>query len=50
VTKAKKEEEETQESQKLTPRDKKEIGEGACVNCAVAFLVLLAVTVVAMVL
>jgi len=49
VTKAKKEEE-TQESQKLSPRDKKEIGEGACVNCAVASLLVLIVTLAAAVL
>jgi hypothetical protein len=34
-----KKKEEVVESDKLTPRDKKEIQEGACVNCAIATLV-----------
>ncbi len=39
-----KKKEEVSESQKLTPRDKKEIQEGACVNCSVAtFLIVVAV-------
>jgi hypothetical protein len=39
-----KKKEEISESQKLTPRDKKEIQEGACVNCGVAtFLFVVAV-------
>jgi len=34
-----KKKEEVVESDKLTPRDKKEIQEGVCVNCAIATLV-----------
>ena len=45
----KKEEEEIAESQKLSDRDKKEIQEGLCVNCAIVsilFTILLMVTMV----
>jgi len=45
----KKEDEEVTESQKLSPRDKKEIQEGLCVNCAlvsILFTILLMVTMV----
>ena len=45
----KKEEEEIAESQKLSDRDKKEIQEGLCVNCAlvsILFTILLMVTMV----
>jgi len=34
-----KKKEELAESDKLTPRDKQEIQEGACVNCAIATFV-----------
>ncbi len=34
-----KKKEEVVESDKLSPKDKKEIQEGACVNCAIATLV-----------
>jgi hypothetical protein len=45
----KKEDEEVAESQKLSDRDKKEIQEGLCVNCAlvsILFTILLMVTMV----
>lgn len=45
----KKEDEEIAESQKLSDRDKKEIQEGLCVNCAIVsilFTILLMVTMV----
>jgi hypothetical protein len=44
-----KNDEEVAESQKLSPRDKKEIQEGLCVNCAlvsILFTILLMVTMV----
>lgn len=44
-----KKDEEVAESQKLSPRDKKEIKEGLCVNCAlvsILFTILLMVTMV----
>ena len=45
----KKKDEEVAESQKLSPRDKKEIQEGLCVNCAlvsIIFTILLMITMV----
>ena len=44
-----KKDEEVAESQKLSPRDKKEIKEGLCVNCAfvsILFTILIMVTMV----
>ena len=44
-----KKDEEVAESQKLSPRDKKEIKEGLCVNCAlvsILFTILLMVSMV----
>jgi hypothetical protein len=44
-----KKDDEVAESQKLSPRDKKEIKEGLCVNCAlvsILFTILLMVTMV----
>jgi hypothetical protein len=49
MTKGKKDDD-IAESQKLSDRDKKEIGEGACVNCALALLVFALIAVVAFVL
>jgi len=45
-----KKKDEMSESQKLTPRDKKEIEEGACVNCAVATFLFVVVVMAAMLL
>lgn len=45
-----KKKEEVAESDKLTPRDKKEIQEGACVNCAVATFVIVVLMMTAMLL
>ncbi len=45
-----KEKEEVADSQKLSPRDKKEIQEGACVNCALVSLIFMIVTVFVMIL
>ncbi len=44
-----KDEEEIVESQKLSARDKKEIQEGACVNCAAASIVLTLVIYILMI-
>jgi hypothetical protein len=44
------EKEDVVESQKLSKRDKKEIEEGACVNCAVAMFVLMFLVIVSLVL
>ena len=44
------EKEDVVESQKLSKRDKKEIEEGACVNCAVAMFVLMFLAIVSLVL
>ncbi len=44
------EDSETVEAQKLTPRDVREIQEGACLNCAVASLVILLLGLVALLL
>ncbi len=44
------EKEDVVESQKLSKRDKKEIEEGACVNCAVATFILMFLVIVSMVL
>ena len=44
------EKEDVVESQKLSKRDKKEIEEGACVNCAVATFVLMFLMIVSLVL
>ncbi len=41
---------EVQESQKLSKRDKREIEEGACVNCAVASIIVTILMIFAMVL
>ena len=38
------------ESQKLSPRDKKEIQEGACVNCALISIVFMIATIFVMLL
>ncbi len=46
----KKEDEEVAESQKLSPRDKKEIEEGLCVNCALVSILFTIFLMVAMVL
>ncbi|MCF2138229.1 MAG: hypothetical protein K9W43_13440 [Candidatus Thorarchaeota archaeon] len=50
MSKEKEKTDETVESQKLSARDKREIQEGACVNCAVASFVLIVLTLVAMLL
>jgi hypothetical protein len=41
---------EIQESQKLSKRDKREIEEGACVNCAIASIIVTILLIFAMVL
>jgi len=41
---------EVQESQKLSKRDKKEIEEGICVNCAIASIIVTILMIFAMVL
>ncbi|MFX1485329.1 MAG: hypothetical protein ACFFCP_19320 [Promethearchaeota archaeon] len=46
----KEKEEEVAESQKLTPKDKKEIEEGLCVNCALLSFVITIFLMVVMVL
>jgi hypothetical protein len=38
------------ESQKLTPKDKKEIQEGACVNCALVSFIFIVVSALIMIL
>ncbi|MFW9809298.1 MAG: hypothetical protein ACFFE6_07955 [Candidatus Thorarchaeota archaeon] len=43
-------EEEVAESQKLSPKDKKEIEEGLCVNCALLSFVITVFMMIAMVL
>lgn len=40
--------EETTDSKKLSERDKKEIQEGACVNCAIASIIVTILTMVLM--
>jgi hypothetical protein len=40
--------EEVTESQKLSPRDKKEIQEGACVNCALLSFIFMVITIMVM--
>jgi hypothetical protein len=42
--------EEIQESQKLSKRDRREIEEGACVNCAIAAIIVTILFMFAMVL
>jgi hypothetical protein len=42
-----KKKDEVVESDKLSPRDKKEIQEGACVNCAVATVVFVVLAIAA---
>ncbi|MFX1484311.1 MAG: hypothetical protein ACFFCP_14110 [Promethearchaeota archaeon] len=46
----KEKEEEVTESQKLTPKDKKEIEEGLCVNCAIVSFIITILMMVAIVL
>ena len=41
---------EVQESQKMSKRDKKEIEEGLCVNCAIASIIVTILMIFAMVL
>lgn len=43
-------EEEVSESQKLSARDKKEIQEGACVNCALVSILFMLITITIMIL
>ncbi|MFW9868837.1 MAG: hypothetical protein ACFFEL_04355 [Candidatus Thorarchaeota archaeon] len=43
-------EEEVAESQKLSPKDKKEIEEGLCVNCALLSFIITVFMMIAMVL
>ncbi|MHA1770585.1 MAG: hypothetical protein ACTSYL_10510 [Candidatus Thorarchaeota archaeon] len=50
MPKEKEPKDETVDSQKLSARDKREIQEGACVNCAIASFILIVITVVAMLL
>ncbi|MEM2143594.1 MAG: hypothetical protein QXS20_05520 [Candidatus Thorarchaeota archaeon] len=46
---ARKKKEEVIDSQKMSERDKREAAEGACVNCAVAVLLIVVVTVLSFV-
>ncbi|MBD3404559.1 MAG: hypothetical protein GF411_00310 [Candidatus Lokiarchaeota archaeon] len=46
----KKTEEEVTESQKLTPKDKQELQEGACVNCVLLSIIFTFAMTVAMIL
>lgn len=45
-----KEKEEVAESQKLSPKDKQELQEGACVNCAIFLFIFMFIAMVTFVL
>jgi hypothetical protein len=44
------EKEEVTESQKMSPRDKKELQEGACVNCVIFGVIFMVVSILTMML